>query len=473
MNNNKLLAMLKSFTPKELRGFDQYLNSDVFNADEKVNGLFYYLKDNLNGLEGGVGEKEKVIIFNKFFPKQKYNDKKVRYLFTDLTRCTENYLTYQALEKDEPMQMDLLSRELAQRNCEKAYNSIYSKSRTLALDSKIKNADFYFHQYSIQLNHLNNVISKQKRNEKSNIEAVVENLDKFYLAKKLQLCCEIYNAQNVLSANYRVFLLEEILIHLRSHSYQDTPVIGVYFQILLTLTDPEKEENFLKLRSLLLEHESFLSLLELREGYQYALNYCIKKINLGNINFQKTLFEIYKITLANKVILTNNSISQWEYKNIVTISLRLKEYPWAKDFINEFKNYLLAGERENAFTYNMAYWHFYKKEYSKSLNLLQKVNFTDIYYQLDTRAIILKIYYELNDLDAFFYHEAAFKTFLKRNKTVSDYQRIIYKNFIKYSAKILRVSSSKSKIAALKNEIQQIKQLADIQWLLQKVEELI
>ena len=67
-------------------------------------------------------------------------------------------------------------RELVQRNCEKAYNATFSKSRSLALDSKIKNADFYFHQYSIQLNHLNNVISKQKRNEKSNIESVVEKL---------------------------------------------------------------------------------------------------------------------------------------------------------------------------------------------------------------------------------------------------------------------------------------------------------
>ena len=475
MNNSKLIGILRSFTSKEMREFEHYLHSSFFNSDEKVIQLFNYLRKGI--LHSSALEKKDVLdksfLSNKLFPGKKYDPKKIPYLLTDLTRHTENYAINKALEKDQDLQLILLAKEMAARDCKKAYNNTYDKSTDKAKSSTVKDADFYYYQFLAEHNHLGYAIAKQQRKEKSNIEVVVENLDKFYLARKLQLCCEIFNVQNVLSSNYRIFLLEEILSHLREHSYQDTPIIGIYYQILKTLTEPSLEEHFIKLKKLLLEHEAVLSSSELLEAYQYAINYCIKKINLGNINYQKTLFDIYKIQLNKKVMLVDNSFSQWDFKNMVSISLRLREHAWASNFIHEYKKYLTDSERENAFVYNLSYLHFHKKEYSKSLSLLQKVDFTDIYYQLDTRAIMLKIYYELNDTDAFFYHVTAFKIFLKRNKVISDYQRTIYKNLVKFTSKLVRTGSAKRKIITLKHEVEQIKQVADIQWLLQKIEELI
>src|ERR1041385_8458610 len=148
-----------------------------------------------------------------------------------------------------------------------------------------------------------------KRDEKSNIGETVEYLDRFYLARKLQLCCEIFNVKNVLAVDYKVFLLDEILSHLKNKSYSDTAVILIYFRILMTLLESENENHFSALRHLLKEHENKFTLPELREMYQYVLNYCIKKINLGNIHYQKTLFEIYKITIANKVLMSEGNLS--------------------------------------------------------------------------------------------------------------------------------------------------------------------
>jgi len=211
---------------------------------------------------------------------------------------------------------------------------------------------------------------------------------------------------------------------------------------------------------------------QLREIYQYAMNYCIKKINKGNINYFKTLFELYKIILPKEILMPEKSLPQFDYKNIVTIALRMKELAWAKKFIEEYKPYLRKEERENAYIYNLAHWHFHSREYSKTLSLFQRVQFTDVYYQLDTRSIVLKTYFEQDDTDAFFYHASAFRTYIRRNKLVSDYQRTSYRNFIKYTGQLLRANGNMKKISAIKKELEEKKQVADINWLLQKTEDI-
>jgi hypothetical protein len=469
MENTKLAGIIHSLNLAEKKELSRYLCSGYFSVGRYSPALYDFL------LEASASGKEvtKEIVHKKIFPKQKYDDKRVRYLLTDLTRDAEAFLAYRAFSRDEQLKQSLLGKALAEKGADKAYNSLFHEVRERSVSNRIKDADFYYYNFLAEYDHLVYERSSEgKRSQKGNMELVVGHLDKFYLARKLQLCCEIYNVKNVLSIDYRVFLLDEILGYLRDNSYEDTPIVMIYYQILMTLMEVEKEEHFTRLRSLLLKHSDSFTLAELRDMYQYVFNYCIKKINLGNIDYQRVLFETYKITLANKVLLVEGHISQWDYKNIVTISLRLKEFGWAKDFIHEYRNFLPPKERENAFVYNLAYWHFHAREYSKTLSLLQKVNFSDLYYQLDTRAILLKIYYEQDDLDALFYHIAAFKTFLLRNKLVSDYQRTVYKNLIRYTGKLARSGGQRSKVSMIRQEIENKRQVADIQWLQQKVEEL-
>ena len=212
---------------------------------------------------------------------------------------------------------------------------------------------------------------------------------------------------------------------------------------------------------------------ELRDMYQYVLNYCIKKINLGNTNYQQVLFETYKTILNNRVIIVDEYLSQWDFKNICTISFRLKNFDWSNIFIEKYNLLIRNSERENAYVYNKAYLYFHQGEFNKSLNLLQKVNFTDLYYQIDTRAIILKIYYELDDHEALRYHLRAFRIFLNRSKLVSAYQLTIYSNLIKFTAKLVNNQTRQSKLHFLKKEISETRSTADLQWLIKKTDELL
>lgn len=468
MRNSKLSGIIATLDSAEAASFRDYLACGFFSKDKRLGLLFSHLSEQLK--RGTETKDERREAFRACFGAARFDDKQLRYLMTELTEKLEHFLALQALKKSPALADEILSRELAQRGAEKAYNGLLLGHRREEDAAELRDADHYFRRYRFEFNHLA-YASGLQREEKSNIEDVVGYLDRFYLARKLQLCCEIFNVRNVLSVDYAVFLLDEILHHLRNRSYEDTPVITIYYRILMTLLESEKEEHFQVLQELLLQHDRHFTRTELREMYQYVFNYTIKKINTGDIRYQAKLLETYKVTLANKVLLSEGHLSQWDYKNIVTISLRQQEFEWAHRFIHEYKSALPSGERENAFVYNLAFWHFHRGDYSQTLQLLQKVDFTDLYYQLDSRVILLKIYFELDDTETFFYHTTAFRIFLRRNRLVSDYQRTIYLNLVKFTSKLFRAGSVRRKIAAVKKLAAEQPQVADLAWLLKKIEE--
>lgn len=466
MISGKITGLVRALEPAELPLFRNRLSVGMGETDKKLTLLFDAL---VNVLRKEESDADKKSVFKTCFPKEKFNDQKFRYLLSDLVSRLENFISRRGFEKDEKLFRQVLSRELASRKAVKAYNTHRFTFEEKRKSSPIRDIAYYQHCYESEFIHLAKATSEMKRDEKSNIGEVVEYLDRFYLARKLQLCCEIFNVRNVLAVDYKVFLLDEILSHLKNKSYSDTPVITIYFRILMTLLESEDEKHFSDLRVLLKEHEDKFTLEELREMYQYVLNYCIKKINLGNISWQHTLFEIYKITIENNVLMSEGHLSHWDYKNIVTISLRLKEEKWAKNFIDQYKKRLLPAERENAYRYNLANISFNTGEYSKCMKLLQQVEFSDVYYQLDSKSILLKTYFELEETESFFYHASAFRIFLKRNKLVSDYQRTIYLNLIRYSSQLMRANGVKRKIEMLKKKVEENRNVADLQWLLTKI----
>lgn len=207
--------------------------------------------------------------------------------------------------------------------------------------------------------------------------------------------------------------------------------------------------------------------------YAYAQNYCIKRINSGNQDYLQELFGLYKTTLDRKIVFDGKYISPWTYKNIVGVALRVEEYNWVEKFIHEYKEYVSPELRENAFAFNLASFYFNKGKFDKALELLRNVEFTDIVYSLDSKAMLLRIYYELKEMEPLWSLLDSFQVYLRRNKLVSDSQKAIYMNLIQFVKEATRIrKGDKDAVNKLKDKIEKIKQVAYSQWLKKKVEEL-
>lgn len=463
------MGIIAGLIPAELPLFRSWIGNGAGN-DQLLLVLFDYY---CSVIRKQLSEEEvsKEVAWKLCFGKQRYNDSRFRYLNSDLVTRLEEFIAHRGYIADERKREEVLLHELGKRGSMKAWNTHFAGFNSYLNEEKVQDAEFYSHAWKMEFEYLALMSAGKVIPESNAITRAAGYLDRFYLIRKLQLCCEIFNVQNVFAQEHQVFLLDEILLHLKNRSYEDVPVIVIYYRILMTLMESAHEDHYHQLRELLRRHESVVTKEELRDMYKYVLNYCIKKINLGNISWQGELFDIYKTTLENRVLLTEGFLSHRDFKNIVTISLRLKDLKWAEEFIPQYIAELQPAERESARMYNSANLLFHKNDFSGALRLLQQVDFSDIFYDLDARSIVLKTWFELDEDDSFEYHATAFRTFLKRNKSVSEYQRTIYENLIQYTSRLMKAGTKKKQIEKIRDEVMDKKNIADLRWLLSKIEE--
>jgi len=471
MHNTKLIQILRTLNKKEVSAFEKYISSPFFNVNKQVNKLFFILKP----LHPEYGQKSilREKICKKTFEGEPENIQKLRYIMTDLTKLLEDFLAYREYDKQAISKKHLLLKSLNKRDLHKHYKQHLEEAYTLQEKNPFKDISYYYSQVLLEEDAYILSSVKKHRAIDSSLQNVVDNIDRHYLSKKLKYACEIINRQNILSAEYNLPFLEATIEFLKKHSFEDVPAIAIYFQILLTLRESKKEQHYKKLKLLLTQHIDKFPQAELNDMYVFAQNYCIKQINVGNTDYLHELFDNYKILLEKKIIFDGKYIPQFDFKNIVTVALRLEEYDWVQDFILQNKINLRPDFRKNAINYNLARLHFSRKEYSGALKLLLAVEFTDVYYHLDSKALLLKTYYELDDIEPLFSLISTFKVYLRRNKLISDYQRTIYNNLIKFVNKLTRVKlGSKKPLSEIETEIAQVKEIADLTWLNNRVAEL-
>ena len=105
--------------------------------------------------------------------------------------------------------------------------------------------------------------------------------------------------------------------------------------------------------------------------------------------------------------------------------------------------------------------------YKQSLRELLKVDFSqDHGYSLNSKLLLLKNYYELNESDAFDSLCSSFKEFVRKNKIVSDTYKLFLLNFIKMTKRLYEAPVNKKK--KLLKELELATQIAEKNWLLEK-----
>jgi len=469
MQNSKLISLYHRFSNSEIKNFKKYTSSSFFNENKYLETLLEYI--NKHADEDEKLSKEEV--YPHIYPAGKYDDLKIRHLMADLLKLMQDFIAYnEHIQNAISPKINLLS-SLRRNELNKHYESIFRNAKSSHEQHSYRDSDFYYNQFKLEWDYNKYLEEQNKRTKESNLQLAADNLDAFYLINKLKFCCEMINFKNVVDVDHEILLIGEILSHIKSHSYEHIPAIEIYYNIFMTLTDSGNEEHYSKLKDMLDKYIDKFTPEEARDMYTYALNFCIKKINTGNLDYLREIFIIYQAVLEKKLIFVRGHLPPWDFKNIIIVALRLQDYNWVEDFINSYKDKIAPEYRENAYTYNLAKLHFHKRDYSKVIKLLQKVEYDDVFYSLDSRATLLKTYYEVDDFEALYSLIDSFRIFLRRNKLVSEHHKTNYLNLVKFVKKASRIiPGDEKKIRQLRKDIEEVKQIADIKWLQEKVEEL-
>ena len=472
MKANKLRTALDGLTEIEIRAFEEHLLT--WKGYESP--LLLLLR--IHRREKKLPKKEDIHA-EIFGAEVIFQEKRIRVLSSALFQQAKAFLAMLELQED-PLQQEVFAlTQFRKRRMDTAFSKQLNHiQRQLEANPK-RDTDFHLTKFELA-SEANGMYGQQNlRKLDDSLQEKIDHLDAWYLSQKLKESCEMLNRQNVLAISFENPMIEELLDFLqeKEHQFWKVPAIQIYHQIYLCLSQGT-DEQYQDLVQMLEKLFGYFQPDEARGMYKHAQNFCIRKINEGVSPYLKELFQLYRRQLENELIYDRGILAHTDYKNMVTVGLRLKEYDWVEAFIYNYKDRVQSGFRENVFNFSLASYFFETGQTQQAIRVLLEVEFTDVYYQISSRQLLLKIFYETEEWESALYQVDSFGGFLRRNKEISAKNRTQHTNFLRWYKHLLRLkerkllleeSVFKQRWGKLKGRIFQSTHTSNLEWLKEKV----
>ena len=466
MEKTKLIALLKTFDSKELRAFGDFVKSPFFNKNDEIEKLYFHLKK-LAGQTFPPKKMKKELIFKKLFPSEAYEERRFNHTISQLLKLAERFISLNEYDQNGILNDYHTMIAYNNRNLEKNYVHILRKAKEKLGQVPFRDASYYYQQFLIADAEAKRFDRKNIRAFDNSLQEVSDALDLYFLSQKLKFLVGMLDREKQLSVKYQHHMMPEVRTYVERENFESIPPIVLYYTTLQTLTEEQSSEYFLQLKELLVVYKDQFPRTEIKEFFYCAINYCINKIRSGEKDYTADLVELYEKGLQQEVLLEEGKISPWTFKNVVKLSLGLGRFDWVEQFVKSNYEKLDKQFREEALHFSLADLNYHRKNYDDSLFHLNQVEFSDIYYWLDGKVMLLKIYHENNETEALLSLIQSFRIYLKRNKRLSDNIKETYLNFTNILYEIQRKADTKA--AMLLEKIKETRWLTARSWLEQTV----
>ena len=446
----KIAEVFSTFTKDELCDFEKFVKSTHFSKGRNYLPLLSIIKKFHPGFDSPDFNKQ--YIYKKLYPTKKYNDQVTRNLLSGLMKICEKYLVYRSITCNKLDYYVFLAEEYKNRmlykQSEKNINSCLKLLKESGIDKD------YFKKYYEMLQ-LKREISQSTNDTKGTIENLSQEAVSFLYFTLLEISRHLEEMavfNHNLNANFEnhltfkvmeYFDLEKIKNFLLENKYDNSEIAELFIIHIKLLIDYKNEELFEKFRKLLAKNMSKLSRWGKYNMYLFLENTCIRLQAVNETKYRKVLFEIYReqldLNIYNSV--ENGSMAADMFRNIVINALRLEQFSWVENFIENYIDSLHPDYRENMYNFCFALLNFEKSNFEQSLNDISKVKFDTFVFKFDVKILTLMIYYELGYLEAALSMIDSFKHFIIESPSISDYIREIHLNFIKYLYEIIKIHS--------------------------------
>jgi prophage maintenance system killer protein len=476
MKNSQLIKLLKTFNSKEIKKFSEFISSPYFNKNKNVIKLYEVIKKAHPGFKQENLTKEN--LFSSIFPGKKYNDNILRLLIHLLCEKARKFLAYNRVEKDiykykEELVSELFDRELYNESIKEIDKTISELEK-----SYIRDSDYFQYKFEFGVIKLN-CIQKIKQGKyemyitTSSIETPFKNLTYFFFSKLLTYYSLALNDKKTYNIDIDTDLLEKLFSYFDYELFNDSPLIQMYYNIVM-IQKTNDDKYFYTLKNLVQIHEKSLIPMRLLNVYIHLENFCIWKIGAGEKHFHRELFEIHKLVLDKQIYKVDPFMRHYFYRNVLQNAAKIKEFDWADNFIESYKNELRSDYREAVYCYCKAYLEAEKNNFEKSLDYLSKLHTDEVYLKIDLHLLQARLYYELDWYDVLNSAIDSIRHLLKSNKFISENRRLRFFTLIKFLSALnnARLKNDELKIHELNDKILKTEDLQWKDWFIKKIEEL-
>ena len=184
---------------------------------------------------------------------------------------------------------------------------------------------------------------------------------------------------------------------------------------------------------------------------------------------------LYKKLLEDKIFDPPRIMPNMLYMNILFIFSEFNPDD-AEKFIEKYLDCLDTDMKDSYLNFGFAYIEFKRKNFSKALDYISKVDIAFFYFKYHLKTLYLQLYFELNYTEEAKSMTDTFKHFLKKNRFVSEKNYRRYSNFLNYYIRLLKIKTSgnKSGLKIIHKDISREERLIFFKkWFLEKADEMI
>ena len=477
MQKSNLIELLKKFSSNELKEFGEYVRSPFFNKNESTVKLFDYIRKYAPEFSDKKLEKETA--YKKLFPGTRYNDGFLRTIMFNLSKLAEDYLTFTRIKSTEfAEQLSLLS-DYNKRELNKMFEKKMKEMHGELSKSGIKDYNYYYSQYRIEdenLAYLQRIhyVKDEKFIKSTGIDNILNNLTYFYLIRILKFYVVILNIRSIYKIEFKTRLLEDILSNFKLESYEDIPLIKIFYCMVMMHTHKDNEKYYKVLKNTLDKSREFINEEDLLESLINLENYCLRKVRTGRKEFNLELSEVFKMELKYMNYNEKNKIPYKLFRAIIVNALSVKEYEWAQEFIENYKKSLNDEIRENTINHCKALLDFALGRYEESLKISSKVKYVDVYQKYELKCLTAALYFELNLEEQLLALLDTFRHLISSDTLVPEDRKEPYIRFTRYIRKLNKLKNNfeRSEFDELDDSLKKEKNLLNEEWIMNKMKEI-
>lgn len=474
MFSDKLVSLLQTFSKYELNRFKKFLQSPYFNDQDDLLQLFEIVNKTLRSDDQQMAALEKNNLWKALYPNRRFDDAHLRRLSSDLNQLAMRFMVEEARKQETLSEALELQRILEKPELQKHLSGVERQIRKQLQSMPGQSTWYYLSQFRLHWNIYNRaskVVATSDFMDK--LVPADQSLEYFYVVQKLKFYVAWLIYRGFRSTEQELPVIPGFWEHIKQQQFGDVPLVLIYQNVILCLTEPDEELHFTNLISSLEKFAAKLTREDLRECYYIAQNYCAFKISQGKMEYYREVFEIFRSMINKGLLLENEQLSEGVYKNIITAGLGVGEYGWAEKFIEDYSIYLPSNIRENARIFNLSYLYFHQKKYQKVIELLRNVEYSDVVYALGSKQMLLRTYFESNEYLAMDSLIDSFRIYLRRNKLISKNLKQEYSNFLNFIKRLISLDpANQQSLSLLKTRVSETPYVNSKKWLLDKIEEL-
>lgn len=468
MQKSVLVEIVRSFSRKEMRDIHKWLQSPAHNQRQDVIKLFDYLDKHLSGTEEAL-EKEQA--WKHIFPGQLYDDAYMRQVMYFLLKAIEEHLVFTYYTSDGIRHQLALSRIYRRRKLDKAYKQAHRLGWEILHKQPLRNDFYLLNKYFFeQIEHEHRMDISQSA--PVNLQETANALEKWFVEERLRISKDMLANQSIYrQMNYNHGLLDVVLSYVDEKNMLQEPAIAVYYYAYMAFTNPNEESYFDELEHRIHSQVEYFNRLEVRTLYLAALNYCVPKINQGSLDFARRAFKLYKRGIETNILLENETLSRYTFLNTVSSALKVGEFDWAEQFIERYQHVLEEKQRKGTVNFSLSRLYFEKGDYDKAQRFLVEFEYDDMLQNIIAKNMLLRIYYEQDELDAFESLLESLRIYLQRKEALDSTRKTAYKNMISLMKKLLHLNIySRPQKEKFRELVLQTNPLAERDWLLKQVD---